>query len=128
MRSKSLGALLLVGSSLISCATVKTSGELEIRFEKVGNIKGNCPSFVGKEVLLKATYLGWNCPKECKPPAITRSDTCIADETGCIYLLGSGKLNPISDKGRIFLFKGKVELSPYNNTCYIRVEKVDEVK
>jgi hypothetical protein len=128
MDFKKVGALLLVGSSLISCASVNTSGELRVRFEKIGNIQKDCPSFVGKEVLLKATYSGWRCPKECKHPAITRSDTCITDETGCIYIVGGGGLNPIRDIGKTFLFKGKVELSPFTNTCYIRVERADEVK
>ena len=59
MDFKKVGALLLVGSSLISCASVNTSGELRVRFEKIGNIQKDCPSFVGKEVLLKEWVKSW---------------------------------------------------------------------
>jgi len=116
--------LLLFGS----CSSVKVNGEARFRLETVAKIKRNCKEFIGREVYLRATYLGWRCNKGCTHPRITRSDSCIADRTGCIYLLGTGKLDPITDKGKEFLFRGRVEISPFSHTCYIKVEKVDGVK
>jgi len=120
--------LLLALSLLNSCALVNTSGEVKMRLEKIGNIQENCHSLIGKEVLVKATYLGWKCPKECRHPEITRSDSCIKDKSGCIYLLGKGYLSPLKDSGKTFFIKGIIELSPYNNTCYIRVKEANEAK
>jgi hypothetical protein len=118
--------LLLLTGFLHSCMSTNVSEE--IKLTAISEVKKNCYSLKGKEVFLKAEYLGWKCTKDCKHPGLTRSDTCIADKSGCIYLFGTGKLNPIVDRGKEFIFKGKVELSPYNNTCYIRVERVNEVK
>jgi len=113
---------------LSSCGTFQVNGNARIRFESIGNITRHCQNFAGRKVTVKAKYLGWNCPPECRHPGLTRSDSCIADQTGCIYLYGTGGLDPISDREKFFVFRGTVKKSPHQTTCYIEVDKVDEVK
>ncbi len=115
------GALLL-----LSCASVKVNGEANLRLTKIGTIEKRCQELEGKEVVIRAKYLGWSCPKECKNPGITRSDTCFTDDTGCIYAYGLAGLDPITDRGKVFTVKAKVLKK--GNTCYLKVLKRDEVR
>ena len=109
-----------------SCSSVTLNGEARFRLETIGNIKKNCNRLTGKEVVIRAKYMGWNCSAECNNPGITRSDSCIVDSTGCIYLRGTGGLNPLIDRGKEFLFKGVVK--EFNNICYLKVVKADEIR
>jgi hypothetical protein len=124
---KRLFALTALGSLLIgSCATVKGNGELNYRFEKVAYVVNHCKALKGKEVVLKVTYRGWSCPKECRHPGITRSDSCFVDSTGCIYAYGTGGLDPITDVGKEVIVKATV--NEKNGVCYLKVVKVNEVR
>jgi len=112
---------------LSGCSSVQMNGETRIRIENISSILNNCSSLIGKTVTVKAEYKGWDCPSGCKNPGITRSDSCIVDKTGCIYLMGTGKLNPIIDKNKIFLFRAEVETTK-DGTCYLKVVKSNEVR
>ena len=92
-------------------------------FISIKKLIEDCREFTGKSIVLKAKYLGWNCPQTCKHPGLTRSDTCIEDGSGCIYLYGFGGLNPLKDKGSIHTFYGVVKKSR-SGVCYIEVKKV----
>ena len=109
-----------------SCASLKVNGEARFRLETIGSILKRCDSLQNQKVIVRAKYMGWNCSAECSNPGITRSDSCIVDSTGCIYLRGTGGLNPLIDRGKEFLFKGVVE--KFNNTCYLKVVKADEIR
>jgi len=55
----------------------------------IGDIKANPKAYEGKIVTIAGENLEWNC-FECGPhPPETRSDWCVGDETGCIYITGS---------------------------------------
>ena len=89
----------------------------------IGYILKNCQTLKGKELVLKATYMGWHCPKNCKHPGITRSDTCWVDNSGCIYAKGLSMLDPFRDKGKKFMVEARVEETP-KEVCYLKVYKV----
>jgi len=117
---------LLFIALLFSCATVRVNGEARVRLTTVGEILRNCSSMLGKEVVLEGTYRGWSCPAECRNPGITRSDACITDSTGCIYMAGTGGLDPLTDRGkevRVLAF-----VSKKGDICYLKPEKVDELR
>jgi len=116
----------LIALFFSSCSSVTLNGEASFRLETIGNIKKNCNRFTGKEVVIRAKYMGWNCPVECRNPGITRSDSCIVDSTGCIYLEATGGLDPLTDRGKRYLFKSIVK--KFNNTCYLKVVKADEIR
>ena len=67
-------AIRLVGSSSDSNITL------------IGDIKANPEAYEGKNVTIVGKYLGWNCYGCGYGPPVTRSDWCIEDETGCIYV------------------------------------------
>jgi hypothetical protein len=81
-----------------------------------------CSKLRGKEVELRVVYRGWNCPKNCKHPGLTRSDTCFTDSTGCIYAYGNGGLDPVTDVGKEVTIKAIV--NERNGVCYLKVVKV----
>jgi len=109
---------------LVSCDIVNQQSNFSIvKRPTIKTISDNCSYFSNKQVVIRATYLGWDCPRECKAPGLTRSDTCIKDNSGCIYLYGLGGLNPLKDKGSIHTFYGIVKKSP-SGVCYIEVNRV----
>lgn len=108
------------------CATVRVNGEARVRLLTVGEVLKNCSSLSGKEVLVEGVYRGWSCPVECGNPGVTRSDSCITDSTGCIYIAGTGGLNPLTDKGKTVRVQAVV--SKKKNVCYLKPEKVDELR
>jgi len=113
----------LVSSLLFSsCSTVHFQGNATF---DIASIVNSCDKYLNREVTLRATYMGWSCPPECKHPGLTRSDTCIEDETGCIYLLSTGKLDPIRDKGKEYTFTAVVKKAP-NGVCYLKVIRVSK--
>lgn len=118
------GLFLLILTMFFSCGSVKVNGESRFRLETIGNILKNCSK--NQKVVVRAKYLGWRCPADCKNPGITRSDSCIADSTGCIYLMGRGNLDPITDRRKAYIFKGIV--GKFRNVCYLKVLKADELK
>ncbi|WP_163328520.1 hypothetical protein GFV12_02860 [Desulfurobacterium thermolithotrophum] len=126
MKTKKLAFLFTLLITSFSCASFKVNGEATFRLETIGNILKRCNSFENQKVALRAKYLGWNCPAECKNPGITRSDSCIVDSTGCIYVRATGGLNPITDKRKEYIFKGIVK--KFKNTCYLEVVETDEVR
>jgi len=124
MRKAVLG---LVGLALTaSCSTVQINGEARARLEKIGNIHRHCQELSGQVVKIRAKFRGWNCPPECGAPPVTRSDTCLVDETGCIYVYGTAGLDPILDRGKEFLITAKVVWQ--GGKCYLKVLEKDEVK
>jgi len=119
-----LGAFL---SLFFSCVSV--NGSLDLRYETVSSVEKNCSKLIGRTVNLEAIYKCWDCPFYCKtpPPAITLTDTCIVDSSSCIYLKGTGKLDPIMDRGKKYLFKAVVKKSK-KGVCYLEVLSVDELR
>jgi len=109
-----------------SCSTVQVNGQERIRIETIGKIKKECPQLKERVVKIRAKFLGWSCPSECGAPPKTRSDVCLADESGCIYAYGSGGFDPILDKNKEFLVTAKVVWE--GNKCYLKVLRKDEVK
>jgi len=107
-----------------SCGSVQFNGEGRFRIEKIGYIKENCEKLLNSEVLIDGIYRGWNCPKECGAPPVTRSDVCITDSTGCIY--STPFLSPIGDSGKRVVFLAKVKEK--EGSCYLKAEKVYEVR
>jgi predicted RNA-binding Zn-ribbon protein involved in translation (DUF1610 family) len=89
----------------------------------IAYILSHCDTLIGKEVELKATYKGWHCPKNCRNPAITRSDTCWIDNTGCIYSVGFGGLSPLKDVGQTHIIRAIVEKTA-NGICYLKITKI----
>jgi len=101
---------------LISCAGLSANSQKV----SVDYILSNCDRLVNKTVQLEARYMGWECPSYCKAPQLTRSDSCVVDSTGCIYVVATGKLNPITDKGKPVVLKAVVKKAP-NGICYLKV-------
>jgi len=52
----------------------------------IRDIKVNPEAYEGKIVTIVGENLGWNCTGCGYGPPVTRSDWCIEDETGCIYV------------------------------------------
>ena len=111
---------------LSGCATVNVNGEARVRLFTVGEILKNCPALSGKEVVVEGTYRGWSCPADCRNPGVTRSDVCITDSTGCIYLSGTSGLDPLTDRGKRVRVLALV--SRKGSICYLKPEKVDELR
>ncbi len=93
-------AIRLVGSTSDSNVTL------------IGDIKANPDEYEGKIVTITGRNLGWNC-FECGPgPPVTRSDGCIEDGTGCIYV---ARGRPF---GELLKIDGMVKLyTKLNITC-----------
>ena len=89
----------------------------------VSQLVENCDRLLHKEVRFEGTYLGWSCPKNCPNPGVTRSDTCISDGNGCIYMVGTGGLDPLADRGKRVLVEGRVEKTK-SGVCYIQPVRV----
>jgi hypothetical protein len=92
----------------------------------VAFVKKHCSELLNKKVRLTVVYEGWNCPPSCKHPGLSRSDSCVKDNTGCIYLASTGGLNPIGDKGKKFRIEAVVKRAS-NGVCYLKVLKVERV-
>jgi len=93
----------------------------------VGYLSDHCEELLNKTVVVEGYYLGWGCPPDCGAPPLSRSDTCLADRTGCIYLYSTGGLNPVSDKGKKVLLTAVVKKSP-SGVCYLKVVKAKKVE
>ena len=117
----------IVSLSAFSCVSPTVNGGINVRYEQVGNVIKNCSSLENKLVTVKGVYKGWNCSENCKHPDLTRSDTCIVDSSGCIYLKGTGGLDPIMDRGKEVFFRAVVKKSP-NGVCYLEVKSIDEIR
>ncbi len=83
-------------------------------------IKENCREYAGKVLEVKVKYLGWRCPESCGAPPLTRSDACVSDGTTCLYLRGTGGLNPLRDCGKNVTLKVRVKQNPKGG-CYLEV-------
>jgi predicted RNA-binding Zn-ribbon protein involved in translation (DUF1610 family) len=84
-------------------------------------------SACSREVVFEGKYLGWKCPKTCVHPGITRSDACVETKKfGCIYLKGTGNLDPILDSGKRFIFRGILKRK--NNVPYVEVLEVRKLE
>ena len=123
---KALISIIAILLNLSSCASVQVNGEARVRLMKIGSIEKECRELEGKRVVIKAKYMGWRCPEECRNPGITRSDTCFVDDSGCIYAYGLAGLDPITDRGKEYIVE--VEVLRKGDTCYLRVLKRNEVR
>ncbi len=109
-----------------SCASLQVNGEARFRLLTAGAVLKSCSSLAGKVVAVEGTYMGWNCSKECRHPGVTRSDSCIVDSTGCIYISGTGGLDPVIDRGKRVRVEGIVSLN--RGVCYLKPVRVDELR
>jgi len=110
-----------------SCAAPTVNGGINLRYEQVGEILKHCDDLEGKKVSVRAVYEGWHCIEECVHPGLTRSDTCVMDSSGCIYLKGTGGLDPIMDRGKEVFFRAVVRKTP-KGICYLEVQSIDEIR
>jgi hypothetical protein len=118
--------LLLAVLPAFSCrATVE--GEGRVRLEHISALVERCSHLAGRRVEFKGRFAGWRCGSKCLHPGVTRSDVCVEDETACIYLSGTGRLDPLKDRGKTFLFQGFLRKSP-KGVCYVEVEKVVDAR
>jgi len=97
-----------IGSQLGMNSTVEIS-----HLVSIGEILNNSDKFNGELVTIEGTYLGWS--GQCIGALLTRSDWCIRDETGTIYVTGLnpsgiGGLDPLNDVGAGLIVSGKVLL------------------
>lgn len=111
---------------LSSCASVQVNGEARIRLSTVSQVLKSCPSLVGEKVVVEGVYMGWSCPEGCRNPGVTRSDACVVDSTGCIYISGTGGLSPVVDRGRHVRVEGIV--SEKGGICYLEPERLDVLR
>lgn len=111
---------------LSSCASVQVNGEARVRLSTVSQVLKNCPSLVGERVVIEGVYRGWSCPEGCRNPGVTRSDACIVDSTGCIYISGTGGLSPVMDRGKLVRVEGVV--SKKGEICYLKPERLDVLR
>ncbi len=110
-----------------SCVAPTVNGGINLRYEQVGEILKHCDDLEGKKVAVRAVYEGWHCIEGCVHPGLTRSDTCVMDSSGCIYLKGTGGLDPVMDRGKEVFFRAVVKKTP-KGVCYLEVQSVDEVR
>jgi hypothetical protein len=110
-----------------SCATPTVNGGINLRYEQVGEILKHCDDLEGKKVAVRAVYEGWHCIEGCIHPGLTRSDTCVMDSSGCIYLKGTGGLDPIMDRGKEVFFRAVVRKTS-KGICYLEVQSIDEIR
>ena len=98
-------------------------GETTVTLLHLKELLQDCPRWENREVLLQLTYMGWNCPKDCSHPGITRSDACWVEGHRCIYSAGTGLLNPLKDVGKTVTVKARVKRN-LRGVCYLVVEEV----
>ena len=93
----------------------------------IAEIKSHPEKYSGKNLSLVAAFAGWD--SFCGPPPFTRSDWCIRDETGGIYVI-DGKLpegiSPTSrtSKGKMLRINGFVKVSP-EGVVYIEASEIN---
>ena len=116
-------SLILLGAALCGCSAT-VNGQARFR-TTVGFIQSHCSSLLGKEVVIEGIYKGWDCPPDCPNPGNTRSDACVFEGKSCIYLLGTGGLDPLKDLNKRVRVKGIVEQK--NGICYLKAVEVNEL-
>jgi Ca-activated chloride channel family protein len=90
----------------------------------IGDIVSDHEFYEGQKVLIDGEYRGWNCSGLSGPP-VTRSDWCVSDGTGIIYVTGkiSGLYYP-DDVGERVIVTGFVRVTE-SDIVYIEATNVE---
>ena len=122
MRVLLVFAVLLLTATACATTVSGVSGKTAI-----GNIIDRPMEFEGKSVAIAGEYRGWQIENGYGPP-VTRSDWIVTDDTGWIYVTGSGSgFDPVADIGRPVAVKGTVRVSD-EGIPYIEVKNSDVTK
>ena len=88
----------------------------------IGDIVSDTEFYEGQKVIIDGEYRGWNC-SGVSGPGITRSDWCVRDETGIIYVTGPPGLDQ-EDIGEIVIVTGFVRVTE-SDIVYIEATSVE---
>nr|CBH36598.1 hypothetical secreted protein [uncultured archaeon] len=90
----------------------------------IGDIVSDPEFYEGQKVLIDGEYRGWNC-SGVSGPGITRSDWCVRDETGIIYVTGlSSGLDYPDDIGERVIVTGVVRVTE-SDIVYIEATSIE---
>ena len=93
----------------------------------IRDIVSDLEFYEGQKVIIFGEYRGWNCSGLSGPP-VTRSDWCVRDATGIIYVTGkSPKLYYPEDVGEIVIVTGLVRVTE-RDTIYIEATNIETYK
>ncbi|RCV64660.1 CASH domain-dontaining protein [Methanophagales archaeon] len=97
---------------------------LESRYCSISDIDNDPEFYEGQKVLIDGEYMGWNC-SGVSGPGITRSDWCVRDGTGIIYVTGkSSGLDYPDDVGERVFVTGFVRVTE-SEIAYIEATNVE---
>ncbi|NAS88888.1 hypothetical protein C4E24_04010 [ANME-1 cluster archaeon AG-394-G21] len=90
----------------------------------IGDIVSDPEFYEGQKVIIDGEYRGWNC-SGVSGPGITRSDWCVRDGTGIIYVTGlSSGLDYPDDMGERVIVTGVVKITE-RDIVYIEAANVE---
>jgi len=97
----------------------------------VGGVLSRVEALLGRSVSIDAVYQGFKADPDapaCKMgPPVTRADWVIKDKTGCIFVTGRSKLDPVDDLGKPVTVLGVVRRTekgqPYIELTDVKVGK-----
>ena len=93
----------------------------------IGDIVSDTEFYEGQKVIIGGEYRGWNCSGLGGPP-VTRSDWCVRDGTGIIYVTGkSPGLDYPDDIGERVIVTGVVRVTE-RDIVYIEATNVEILK
>jgi hypothetical protein len=90
----------------------------------IGDIVSDLEFYEGQKVIIDGEYRGWNCSGLGGPP-VTRSDWCVRDGTGIIYVTGkSPGLDYPDDMGERVIVTGVVRVTE-SDIVYIEATSIE---
>ncbi|NAT11400.1 hypothetical protein C4E22_07695 [ANME-1 cluster archaeon AG-394-G06] len=93
----------------------------------IGDVVRDTEFYEGQKVLIDCEYRGWNC-SGVSGPGVTRSDWCVRDGTGIIYVTGlSSGLEYPDDMGERVIVTGFVRVTD-SDVVYIKATNVEILK
>jgi hypothetical protein len=95
-----------------------------VQHAAIGEIVSDTEFYEGQKVLIDGEYRGWNC-SGLSGPGVTRSDWCVRDGTGIIYVTGkSPGLDYPDDMGERVIVTGVVRVTE-SDIVYIEATSVE---
>ncbi len=89
----------------------------------IGDIVSDRKFYEGQKVIIDGEYRGWNCSGLGGPP-VTRSDWCVRDGTGIIYVTGKSSGLDQDDMGERVIVTGVVRVTE-RDIVYIEATSVE---
>ena len=89
----------------------------------IGDIVSDQEFYEGQKVIIDGEYRGWNCSGLGGPP-VTRSDWCVRDGTGIIYVTGKSSGLDQEDMGERVIVTGVVRVTE-RDIVYIEATNVE---